>query len=241
MKDLLVSWDVGIDESLFRLVDNCVSLVECPKKLVSKQQPLQLLSLKRDVTISRSKELHDRVCTWLAPITGNKDLLCYFSAHESVLFQAYLETQLKKMTETFSRPNVSLLTTMAARSGSAPRMSMMQPSFFSVMADVIVDSDDDDEDNGSSHERLSLTDFNTALNGTSEWLKRLLDQTAVFQDVSVIGQDRFKGVNVKEEFAILVQYPDYTDYDVEAVRRAISDMLSLLQYSAVIEVQISLS
>ena len=231
MRDLLVYWGVRVDQSLFQFLDNCVTLVDSPQTEEKTELLPCLLVFKTDVSVLQSKDLHDRISSWLVPIMDNRDLLFYFSAHESVLFQAYLETELEKLTETFSHHRTSMMTSVGVQS-ETPRA--MWSSFFGFATDSA------DESNQSCSESLSLETFNEGLVKTHQCLKQLLDLTAVFQHVSVIGQDRFKGVNVEAEFTTVVKYPDFRDYNVETVHRSIGDMLALVQYSSVIKVLILL-
>ena len=226
MRDLLVSWGVQIDKSLFQLVDNCVTTVGCPQTEEETKLPSYLLSFKPNVHLLQAKSLHDQTSSWLIPIMDNKDFLFYFSAHESVLFKAYLKTELEKLTETFSCHDTSMMISREDQSG-------IPTSFF---ATDLVDSDA--KSNKSSGYTLSLETFNEGLRSTHQCLKQLLDLTAVFQHVSVIGQDRFKDVDVEAEFTTMVKYPEFKQYNVESVRRSIGDMLGLVQYSSVIKVLI---
>lgn len=199
---------------------------------VANDLPPCLLSFNLDVRRADATDIHDRVSAWFVPILENKDLLCYFSGHGSVLFQAYLEKQLAES----SQKHQPLHTAMVSQNRSTSQVSMMRSSFFQSRGTA----DSDDEEEQSFGVSISRQEFNNGLHGARQCLKRLLDQTARFGDVSVLGQDRFKGVDVKEEFAIVMEYPEFKDVcNVKSAQRAISDMLALVQYSAVIQVALA--
>ena len=67
-------------------------------------------------------------------------------------------------------------------------------------------------------------------------LENLLANKASFKDVVMLGQHRFKGVDVKQEFDKVVQFSSFVRYDVSKVQRGIKDMLELLQYCDLIDV-----
>ena len=234
MRDLLVSWGVRVDQSLFQFLDSCVTLIDCPQTEEETELPPYLLSFNADVSLLQSRDLHDQISLWLVPIVPNRDFLFYFSAHESVLFQAYLETELIKLTETFSYHHTSMLPSMGIQHRST---RSMRSSFLGFATDLVDISDKNGELSSST---LSLETFNKGLERTRQCLKQLLDLTAVFQDVSVIGQeqDRFKGVDVEAELTTVVKYGEFKDCNVESVRRSIGDMLALVQYSSMIQVLI---
>ena len=227
-QDLLVFWGVKIDKELFQLVEKSLDFTQVYSEKTVGSMNACLLSFKPSVRYKDIKAIHDKVSLWLVPIIGDKNMLYYFSAHESVLFQVYLEEQL---TDHLQHSQVQ--SEVAGQTLAISRNSVMVSSIFGLGSDI---TDADDEDQSMSNTR-SLHTFAEGLQKTRSCLTRLLNQTARFQDVSVIGQERFRGVDVDREFATLVEYSEFRDLSVsKSVHSGISDMLSLIQYAGVIQV-----
>ena len=221
MKDLLVSWGVETDKELFQLVEESLLFGKCHSRIAVGNESVGLLSFKPHVTLKDICSLHDKVSAWFCPILQNKDLLSYFSAHGSVLFRAYMEEQLERVLQNAQ----SLQSGVASYNWAS--------SIFGHDFDI-AEADDGDQ---SRSRTVSLQTFSECIQRARRCLIQLLDQTAKFQDVSVIGQERVKGVDVDRELATLVEYPEFRNScELKSVQSGISDMLGLVQYTSIVQV-----
>jgi len=75
-----------------------------------------------------------------------------------------------------------------------------------------------------------------ALKNSKKSLEALLGNEARFKDVVMLGQDRFKGVDVAEEFSKVANFQAFAEYNVKDVEQGIKDMLELFQYRDLITV-----
>ena len=82
--------------------------------------PTLVVGFSLHASFDQAQELHDLVCQLMSPLLDLKDMLCYFSACDSVLFHAYVEKELETAVKQFTRSEA-----MMSPSATFARSSMM--------------------------------------------------------------------------------------------------------------------
>ncbi|XP_065839047.1 uncharacterized protein [Oscarella lobularis] len=159
-------------------------------------------------TYAEACEVFNVVNSWLAPIRDLLPMLGCFTANNSVFFFSYLEREMRQIKDN-------------------PQMTRKSRS---------EDSDEEDEETHDSS-AVHLVTFKRALEGAKASLELLLNNEARHRNVSILGQERFRGVSVKAELEKLLQYEEFSKScggKLDEVRQGIADMIGVTDYSKLI-------
>ncbi|XP_065828093.1 uncharacterized protein [Oscarella lobularis] len=228
----LTQWKIEIDSSMSSLIKSYVIVEDSLEGKDPSDVPDLVVSFSPQTTFSEAQEVYNAVSNFLSPMLELKDMFFYFTAQNSVLFQAFMEKELEGAVDKFKRDDPRLIT------HARPRKSITSPSQYMVTFPTLFprqgaghdDDDDEEEEEKAQAGFVSLKIFAAALKSTLKCLEDLIANRARFKDVVMLGQGRLKGANVKTEFDKVVEFSAFRHYDVSKVQLAIKDMLELLQY-----------
>ena len=251
----LTQWKIEIDSSMSSLIKSYVIVEDSLEGKDPSDVPDLVVSFSPQTTFSEAQEVYNAVSNFLSPMLELKDMFFYFTAQNSVLFQAFMEKELEGAVDKFKRDDPRLIT------HARPRKSITSPSQYMVTFPTLFprqgaghdDDDDEEEEEKAQAGFVSLKVrnavyawlltsiglcqiFAAALKSTLKCLEDLIANRARFKDVVMLGQGRLKGANVKTEFDKVVEFSAFRHYDVSKVQLAIKDMLELLQYCDLITV-----
>eukprot|EP00118_Oscarella_pearsei_P023946 m.294339 g.294339 ORF g.294339 m.294339 type:complete len:5643 (+) comp40744_c0_seq7:98-17026(+) len=234
---LLIQWKVKIDPKVLKAVKCHLSVEQ--NEGAKRALPDLTVRFTPQTTFRQVEELHDLISEWISPLLDLKVFLCYFAAQNSSLYRAYLEEELEKADQDFPKEIPRLMrTNVQPHSTIFPSPSSRHLATMPMrMRPAFPDSDSEDEYGSEPLQSgiVPLETFVSALESTKNSLENLLGNKARFHDVAVLAQDRFKGVDVNEEFIKISSFSEFKGkYDVSRVKQAINDMLELVQYSGLI-------
>ena len=142
----LSQWKIEIDSSMVSLVKSYIIVEDSLEGKDPSAVPDLFVLFSPHTTFSEAQEVYDAVSNFLSPILELKDMFVYFTAQNSVLFQAFMEKELEGAVDKLKRDDPRLIT------HARPRKSITSPSQYMATFPTLFprqrsgrDDDDDEE------------------------------------------------------------------------------------------------
>ena len=178
------------------------------------------LQLSRYVRLYQLAELVTELGNFQQPLIGHLEMLVFFKLNKSVMFDKYLRVQIRHNTERLDSFKPQSIQPSSQFSGF--QFSVLIPSLASVLPPSCRD--------GSEEEGVPITVFIRSLESTRDLLSKVTQGDAKYSEIIAEGALDLENLDVKREFAMLVEYSNMIRLPCNSLS-GVQSMLELFQYS----------
>ena len=177
------------------------------------------LQLSRNVSLYQLAELITELGNFQQPLIGHLEMLVFFKLNKSVMFDKYLRVQIGHNTEILESFKPQSIQPSSQFSGF--QFSIPVPSLMSVLPP---------SSGVGSEQGLPIKVFIRSLESTRDLLSKVTRGDAKYSEIIAEGALDLENLDVKREFAMLVEYSTMIHLPCNGLS-GVQSMLELFQYS----------